>query len=98
MLTQSFAERNNLPIKEGALLRGDDQTLAVISNSPAQKAGLREGDIITKIGDKDVNTKSPLSSVVVQFKVGQNVEIKYYRDGKEQTTKVTLEASPATQQ
>jgi len=98
MLTQAFAERNNLPIKEGALLRGDDQTLAVISNSPAQKAGLREGDIITKIGDKDVNTKSPLSSVIVQFKVGQNVEIKYYRDGKEQTAKVTLEASPVNQQ
>lgn len=97
MLTQAFAERNNLPIKEGALLRGDDQTLAVISNSPAQKAGLREGDIITRIGDKDVNTKSPLSTVVVQYKVGQTVDVKYYRDGKEQTVKVTFEASPATQ-
>lgn len=97
MLTQAFAQRNNLPIKEGALLRGDDQTLAVISNSPAQKAGLREGDIITKIGDKDVNTQSPLSNVIVQFKVGQSVEVKYYRDGKEQTAKVTLEASPTNQ-
>ncbi|MCC7543087.1 trypsin-like peptidase domain-containing protein [bacterium] len=95
MLTQAFAERNNLPVKEGALLRGDDQTLAVVSGSPAQKAGLREGDIITKIGDKDVNTKTPLSNVVVQFKVGQTVDVKYYRDGNEQTAKVTFEVSPA---
>ncbi|MDQ5944456.1 MAG: hypothetical protein QG658_524 [Patescibacteria group bacterium] len=96
MLTDSFAERNNLPVKQGALLRGDDQTIAVISGSPAAKAGLREGDIITKINDKEITRDNPLQSVVVGFSPGDTVKVTYWRDGKEQTVDVKLEEAPQT--
>jgi serine protease Do len=97
MLTDSFAERNNLPVKQGALLRGDDQTIAVISGSPAAKAGLREGDIITKINDKEITRDNPLQSVVVGFSPGDTVKVTYWRDGKEQTVDVKLEEAPQTE-
>lgn len=96
MLTDSFAERNNLPVKQGALLRGDEQTIAVISGSPAAKAGLKEGDIITKINDKEITRDNPLQSVVVGFSPGDTVKVTYWRDGKEQTVDVKLEEAPQT--
>jgi serine protease Do len=94
MLTESFAERNQLPVKEGALLRGDDQTLAVIVGSPAAKAGLREGDIITKVNNVDVTRDNPLQSVIVGFSPGNVVSITYWRDGREETVDVKLEEAP----
>lgn len=94
MITEAFAQRNNLPIKEGALLRGDTETLAVVPNSPAAKAGLREGDIVTKLGDKDVNQKATLQSIISSYKAGDNLTITFYRDGKSQTAQVKLEEAP----
>lgn len=94
MLTDTFATRNNLPIKEGAFLRGDSQTLAVLSNSPAAKAGLQEGDIITKIGDSDINAKKTLQSALTSYKPGDTVKITYYRGNDKKTVDVKLEAVP----
>ncbi len=96
MITEAFAKRNNLPMSEGALLRGDTETLAVVPNSPAAKAGLREGDIITKLGGKDINTQNTLQSVLASQKVGDTVTVEFYRDGKTQSVQVTLEAAPTT--
>lgn len=98
MLTESFAERNQLPVKEGALLRGDDQTLAVIAGSPAAKAGLREGDIVTKVNNVEVTRDNPLQSVIVGFSPGNVVHITYWRDGREQTVDVKLEEAPQATQ
>ncbi len=94
MLTDAFATRNNLPIKEGALLRGDSQTLAVLSNSPAAKAGLQEGDIITRVGDADINTKKTLQSALTGYKPGDTVKVTYYRGNDKKTADVKLEAAP----
>lgn len=98
MLTEAFASRNGLSVKDGALLRGDSETLAVIPNSPAAKAGLQEGDIITKINDTDLNTKTTLQSALASAKVGDTITVKYVRSGKEQTAQVKLEAAPQTNQ
>ncbi len=97
MITEAFAKRNNLPIKEGALLRGDTDTLAIVPNSPGAKGGLREGDIITKLGDTSVNANTPLQSALGKFKVGDTIKVTVYRDGKEQSVQVKLEEAPASQ-
>jgi membrane-associated protease RseP (regulator of RpoE activity) len=54
--------------------------LAVIKDSPAAKAGLVRGDVLTKIANVELNKPEELSSVVRKFQ-GQNVAIEYERDG-----------------
>ncbi|WP_219469321.1 S1C family serine protease [Nonomuraea rhizosphaerae] len=69
----------------GALVR------QVTQDSPAAKAGLQEGDIITKIGNTAVDGGDTVVGQVRGFKVGQQVQITYMRDGKSSTVTVTLQ-------
>ncbi|MBP9827410.1 PDZ domain-containing protein, partial [Candidatus Saccharibacteria bacterium] len=98
MISEGFAARNNLPFKEGALLRGDSETLSVLPNSPAAKAGLREGDILLKINDQSVTRTNTLVSVLSKYKVGETVTITFWRDGREQTAQLKLEEAPSSAQ
>ena len=58
----------------------------VIPGGPAQRAGLREGDVIMRVGDKDVNDPSDVSSAISARKPGDEVEIQVERGG--QVTKI----------
>ncbi|MEU8249245.1 trypsin-like peptidase domain-containing protein [Nonomuraea sp. NPDC048916] len=69
----------------GALIR------QVTAGSPAEKAGLKQGDLITKIGDKAVDGGDTVVGQVRGFKVGQQVQISYMRDGRTSNVTVTLE-------
>lgn len=62
--------------------------------SPADKAGLKGGDIMVGFGDKPVNNLYDFTYALRASKVGDTVVVKYLRDGKEMTAKVTLEARP----
>ncbi|MGV9307509.1 S1C family serine protease [Nonomuraea sp. NPDC003727] len=68
----------------GALVR------QVQEGSPAAKAGLKTGDLITKIGETPVDGGDTVVGQVRGFKVGQQVKISYMRDGKTQEVTVTL--------
>ena len=61
---------------------------SIDTNGPAYAAGLRKGDIITKLGEDDVDTS--LSTLIQKHDVGERLEIKYYRNGSEKSTTVTL--------
>ncbi|MEV4896694.1 PDZ domain-containing protein, partial [Nonomuraea sp. NPDC055795] len=69
----------------GALVR------QITENSPAAKAGLKQGDLITRIGDKPVDGGDTVVGQVRGFKPGQQVKIIYMRDGKQSEVTVTLE-------
>ncbi|NUS06302.1 MAG: PDZ domain-containing protein, partial [Nonomuraea sp.] len=69
----------------GALIR------QVTANSPAAKAGLKEGDLITKIGDTPVDSGDTVVGQVRGFKPGQQVKITYMRDGQAAEATVTLQ-------
>ncbi|MFI7124578.1 S1C family serine protease [Nonomuraea sp. NPDC050153] len=69
----------------GALVR------QITEGSPAAKAGLQQGDLITKIGDKVVDGGDTVVGQVRGFKPGQQVKITYMRDGKTSDVTVTLE-------
>ncbi|WP_336205111.1 S1C family serine protease [Nonomuraea sp. LPB2021202275-12-8] len=69
----------------GALVR------QVTAASPAEKAGLKQGDLITQIGGKAVDGGDTVVGQVRGFKPGQQVQITYMRDGKESSATVTLE-------
>jgi len=62
----------------------------VVDGSAADKAGLKEGDIITKVGDKTIANPEALSKAVKTFKPNQEVNITYLRDGKSKTISVKL--------
>jgi serine protease Do len=92
---QQVATQNNLSVKNGAWVQAaDDNNPGVVANSPAAKAGVKEGDIITKVGGSSVDATHSLQSLITQHKVGDKVTITLLRDGKTQTLDVTLEAAP----
>jgi len=63
---------------------------SVDRNGAAAKAGLEEGDIITKINNLDVNTESSFEEELSYRYPGDHVTITYVREGKQKTTDVTL--------
>lgn len=80
----------NLNVSKGALIKNRNGK-AIISGSPAQKAGLKDGDIITKIDDIEISKNISLGSLIGEKSVGDKVKITYIRDGKESTSVATLE-------
>ena len=65
----------------------------VLENSPAEKAGLKSGDIITEIdGEKLIEMKdTSVAGIVNQKKIGDTIKIKYFRDKKDIEVEVKLE-------
>lgn len=94
-LTDDYASANNLPVKRGALIvAGRAGQEAVLPGSPAEKAGLKERDIITKVDGKPVDERSSLTSLVGQHAVGDKVELTIIRGGQETKISVMLQAAP----
>ena len=65
-------------------------TPAVTPGGPADKAGLKAGDVITKLGGSPIENGPALVSKIWTHKPGDTVDVEYTRDGKTATTKVTL--------
>jgi S1-C subfamily serine protease len=62
----------------------------VNQDGPAAKAGLKQGDQITKAGDKDVKSYEDLANIVTSHKPGDKITLHVLRDGKDQELTVTL--------
>lgn len=63
---------------------------SVTKESAAEKAGLKKGDVITKIGNRTLETTNDLTDAIRAHKPGEKVSITYLRDGKEQKTTAEL--------
>ena len=93
-LTDDIAYQNNLSTKRGAYLAPSEGQPSVLAGSPAEKAGLKDKDIITKINDDSINENNSLTSVLGRHSVGDKVMVTIVRDGKEQNLQATLEKAP----
>lgn len=62
----------------------------VVSESAAEKAGLKSGDIIVKLGDEGISSMSDLTKCLYNYKSGDTVKIVVNRDGKDKTLNVTF--------
>ena len=93
-VTPDIAKAYDLPVRYGAYLRVSEnsRSSAIVTGGPAYKAGLQDGDIITKIGGVQIGSAGSLSSLVSEYKVGDTIEIEYIRGTETRTTNVTLEA------
>jgi len=80
----SIASRYNLSVNQGALVT------QVTRSSPADSAGLKAGDVITAIDGAAVTTAEGLQLLLQSYKVGQKVQVTYYRGSNKQTVSVTL--------
>jgi serine protease Do len=67
--------------------------LEVTKGSPAEKAGIKQGDIITGINETHIESPENLFETVHNFKAGDKIKIVFTRDGKEQTVTATLDKS-----
>ncbi|UCM89180.1 S1C family serine protease [Streptomyces marincola] len=63
----------------------------VAPGGPADRAGLRPGDIITQFGDTLIDSSPTLISQIWTYEPGDSVELTFVRDGQEQTTTVVLD-------
>ena len=87
MVSQKAAILNDVP--QGAYVED------VVTGSPADKGGILNGDIITKIGGNKIDGKddSGLAKEIAKRKVGDTIDIEVWRDGQTKTLKVTLQQS-----
>lgn len=77
----------------GVVTEGNDkgaQIQSVTKESAAEKAGLKKGDIITKVGDKKIETTDDVTEAIHAHKPGDKVTIGFLRDGKSETVTTEL--------
>ena len=93
---RNLAEAEHLPIDYGALVSspaGSDEP-AVIPSSPAEAAGLQEGDIITAIDGRRIDGTNPLDDVLSKYDPGDTVLLSVLRSGEEMGIRLTLGRRP----
>ena len=83
-LTQELADYFDIEASKGVVVSN------VLKNSPAEKAGLKAGDIILKINGRDVESVGQLRNTVAMVAPGNQVELLIYRNGKEKTVTVNI--------
>ncbi|MDD5712441.1 MAG: DegQ family serine endoprotease [Smithellaceae bacterium] len=83
-VTEDIAKNLKQRDRNGALVS------EVFKGDPADRAGIKAGDIITAINGKKIKDSHELLMIVANFRVGDNVEIKALRDGQETTFRVIV--------
>lgn len=89
-VTKQIAERIELSVDYGALIIAGRGQAAIVAGSPADKAGLKENDIILEMNGERIDENHSLAGRISQYQVGEEVELKYLRDKKEEKVKVRL--------
>jgi serine protease Do len=93
-LTNDIAHEFNLKVNRGAYVVSSDTDPAIVPGSPAEKAGLKDHDVITKVNNTNIDDKTSLTSALSKFKVGDSVKLTVVRDGKTITIKATVGNAP----
>jgi serine protease Do len=83
-ITPTIAEQFNLPVDSGVGIG------SLQSGSPADRAGLKAGDVIVKAAGEDISNSGDLLNVLAQHVAGDTLTIQYYRGNSLQETNVTL--------
>ncbi len=96
VITHTIARGLNLPVREGILVTSPSpHQSAIIGKSPADKAGVRENDIIVSINDTPLNERYTLEDFLEDAKGNDEAHMRIIRDGKEIVLVATLLEKPA---
>jgi serine protease Do len=87
-ISRDLADAYGLPKPAGALVA------KVLPDTPAQKAGLKEGDVITQFDGHDIGLSSELPQLIGRAKVGSSYPLTIFSDGKARTLKFDVAALP----
>lgn len=82
LINKKLKEKYDLPVDHGALLVPMGLEKAVLPGGPAEKAGLKEGDIILEVNQEKISLRNPLEEVLQKFQVGEEIELKIIRSKK----------------
>lgn len=88
-LDLASAEIPNESLAKGALIYPHEK-IAVVKNSPAEKAGLEAGDVITWINNEEINKMNDLADIIATYKSGDKITVSYLRDNQEKQIDVIL--------
>jgi serine protease Do len=91
-LNPNLAKEFSLKDSKGVLVSD------VTPKSPAEKAGLKSGDVILEFNGKKVSASRNLKLEVAQTKPGQTVPVKILRDGEQETVQVAIKPLPGSEQ
>jgi serine protease Do len=89
-VTEEIAQSFGLKNTRGALVSD------IMASSPAEKAGIKQGDVITRFAGKDLKDARQLQLVVADTPVGKKVELELYRNGKPLKLSLTLASSESS--
>ncbi|MDP2227689.1 MAG: DegQ family serine endoprotease [Moraxellaceae bacterium] len=90
-ITKDLAEAYGLPKPAGALVA------KVMPDTPADKAGLKEGDVITRFNDREIGLSSDLPQMIGRSRVGEKYPLTVIRDGKVRTLTFEVAVMPEDQ-
>jgi len=91
VINEEVQEELNLPVDYGALIRhGEGCDYAIYPGSAAQKASLKEGDIILEFNGEKITSENSLGKIIVKYNPGDKITLKILREGKEKIIEATL--------
>src|SRR6188472_535231 len=94
-IDQKVKKTNGLSVDNGAWVSaGANGGSAIVDDSPAADAGLKDGDVILSINGIQIDQEHPLDALLVQFKPDDTVKLDVLRDGTQLTLEVTLGTRP----
>lgn len=95
-LTADVAKQNDLSVMTGAYIIPSENPAdpSVLPDTPASRAGLREGDVITKVAGAELNESNSLTSLLGAYEPGQKINLTINREGQTKVLPITLGATP----
>ena len=92
LINEQIQKQNSLPVDYGAwIVRGSADEPAIYSDSAAEKAGLKENDIILEFNGQLITVENSLAKIIMEYNPDDEVDLKILRNNEEKIIKIVLD-------